>query len=494
MYAHDCDSPLSASTYNPSATHGRVHQSPMPSSKLSQSPKHRSRSSSNGLATVQRVSDLAATARQPRNSKGRNYAPIPRTSTERLSQPDVYPECFPSEPVPASALPPSEARTVLYFAYGSNLNADVFQGRRQVKPISSMSVSAPSLSLTFSVAGIPYLEPCFANVAPRKLPKPPIPIPNPPKVPPKIPDLPNPPSVRPPRWLSSGEPRAPGSDRVQRNAAGDPVWNSGLIGVVYEVTKEDYAKIIATEGGGAGYQDVLVPCLPLPPTARVPETPPIPELPRPFLAHILYLPLLPDLPDDEDTTRLETSKDGDDDGDEPEKPHPKLPSWLRKLMLPAQRPDPSYAQASARYLGLIADGAREHDLPGDYQEYLEALIPYQITTRRQSIGRVLFNAAWVLPFALLMLLGQTFNDKKTGRAPVWLMAVSNILFNLIWLSYDKIGKVLFGDGERTQEAGETTAGRIQLENNEKSSRAAWLPCRRICDEEQSNASIVTSPR
>ncbi|KAH8891827.1 hypothetical protein GQ53DRAFT_781567 [Thozetella sp. PMI_491] len=401
---------------------------------------------------------------QPVTSSPKRYARLQRTTSSRLSQADALPTPFPSDPVPSADVPSSGTpSTVLYLAYGSNLAAGVFQGTRGVQPLSAIPVSVPSLDLAFDLPGIPYGEPCFANAALRKIPKPPVPIPDPPKLPPEIPDLPNPP-VKPPQWQAL--PSTPVNDAVERNAAGDPVWRKGMIGVVYEVSREDYATIIRTEGGGSSYVDIMVPCIPLPPRMHVPEKPPIPDLPRPFLAHTLALPRLPDDPRDP------TIRDGDDDGDEPEKPHPKLPSWARALVLPVRRPEPDYAQASARYLGLIIEGAKEHELPNDYQAYLNALRPYTITTRAQEIGRLLFLALW-LPFVLIIIqLNKLTADPKTGQATPWMMATSNVVFNLAWLSYDYVIKPLCGDGERTQEEKDETAD-SRHETNRRRRRCGW---------------------
>ncbi|KAK3329842.1 hypothetical protein B0H66DRAFT_469028 [Apodospora peruviana] len=376
---------------------------------------------------------------------------IPRTSVERLSAPDASPTPFPDTHIPASSIqqlsaPPTPA-TVLYLAYGSNLCAETFLGRRGIRPVSQVNVSCPSLRLTFDLPGLPYLEPCFANTAPRKVPK------TPPKLPPDIPDLPKPPQppqpqpdlpdlppgTKPPHWHwdTSSSPAA------ARGNNAPPVWDKGLIGVVYEVTKADYAKIIQTEGGGAGYHDILVPCLPLPASVGVPERPP--QVPIPFLAHTLYAPRLPDIPDDDDDDKARNDGDGDDDDDKPKIP---IPKWAKRLLLPVRRDKEDYAQPSARYLKLITDGAREHELPKDYQAYLGSLEAYTMTTPKQRIGRVLFLAFWA-PFALL-LLGATrlFADEK-GRVPAWLVGASAILFNLVWISYDVVAKPIFGEGERT---------------------------------------------
>ncbi|KAK0632769.1 hypothetical protein B0T14DRAFT_505063 [Immersiella caudata] len=394
------------------------------------------RSSDAGLSTWQRVQTLYSGPKP----KAPTYPPIssiPRTPSTRLSQPDASPSPFPSEPILAITLDPqSPARppTLLYLAYGSNLSAEVFLGRRGIRPLSQCAVSAPSLRLVFDLTGLPYAEPCFANTAMRKIPG------TPPKFPPEvpdIPDLPDPPPFKPPH------PRD-----FKRNSAGDPIWDSGLIGVVYEVTEKDYAKIIATEGGGASYQQILVPCFALPPTVGIPEKPDIPELPKPFIARTLYAPRLPDVPDNDENTAIT------DDGDDPDKPTPpEPPSWFRKLLLPVRRPDPDYAQPSARYLGLITDGAAEHDLPGEYQAYLQALQPYTVTTWRQKLGRVLFLGFWAPVFFLVLIIGPLLSSEE-GKTPAWLAATMSVVFNLVWISYDAIAKPLFGDGERTAEGTE----------------------------------------
>lgn len=344
-------------------------------------------------------------------------------------------------------------------------------GRRQIRPLSAVNVSAPSLSLAFDLPGLPFAEPCFANTALRKIPG------GPPKLPPDLPDLPDlpdPPPFNPPR------PRD-----CKRNAAGDPVWNNGLIGVVYEVTKEDFAKIIATEGGGASYQQILVPCLTLPPTVGVPEKPPIPELPRPFLARTLYAPRLPDIPDGDG--KAETSGGGDGDDDDPTPPEP--PSWFRKLLLPVHRPDPDYAQPSARYLKLITDGASEHDLPGEYQAYLQALQPYTITTRRQRIGQILFLGFWA-PFFLLTIIGGQLLANDEGKTPAWLAATMSLVTNLVWMSYDLVAKPLFGEGERTIGGGGGGGdGKV-----ERARRYSWLRREETCDDEEKRCLLTGTSR
>jgi hypothetical protein len=270
--------------------------------------------------------------------------------------------------------------TVLYLAYGSNLSAETFKGSRGIRPLSQVNVIVPELALTFDLPGIPYLEPCFANTRYR---------------------------------TDKGE--------MEEDYHKDR-WKKGLVGVVYEVTKADYAVIIATEGGGASYEDVLVDCYEIPPGSKVVN--PHPES-KPFRAHTLFAP--------QDTS-------------------PSTDSCLHARDVRPQRPDPSYAQASARYLKLITDGAAEHNLPEDYQEFLHELRPYIITSIRQRLGQVVFAAIW-MPLLLAVLgLGKIFADKQ-GKLPAWLTKISNFMFTAVWLSYDSLFKRTFGDGERTEKRG-----------------------------------------
>ena len=291
----------------------------------------------------------------------------------------------------------AESDTVLYLAYGSNLCAKTFRERRGIRPLAEVNVVVPELRLTFDLPGMPYVEPCFANV----------------------------------RWRhvaddrSSEEPdtseKAPllgTATSAPRTGAGAD-WPKGLVGVVYEVTKMDYGRIIATEGGGMSYQDVLVGCYALPESDTVPDQPGT----APFKAHTLYAPA--------------SRPGGGDDADVGPRPAGRR-----------QRPNPDYAQPSARYLKLITDGASEHDLPSEYQDYLHGLQPYTITERRQRVGQYVFLSLWGPALVALFTGNRVFADHK-GRAPKWFSRYGDALFTAVWTSYDKVFKGLFGDGERT---------------------------------------------
>jgi hypothetical protein len=217
-------------------------------------------------------------------------------------------------------------------------------------------------------------------------------------------------------------------------------WHKPLVGVVYEVTLADYATIIATEGGGRGYRDVVVDChafsesyKPTDPVPNHPDTPP-------FKAHTLLSPAA-----DEALRKANAIKSGHS------ATHTSRPiTWLLGDIGPHMRPDGEYAQPSARYLNLLMTGAAENELPLSYREYLAQIRPYRITTTRQKIGRGIFLALWGPPILSLLAMSKAFAFRD-GRSPAWLVTLGNVLFAVMWNTYDHVFKPVFGDGERTIE-------------------------------------------
>lgn len=325
--------------------------------------------------------------------------PLPRISPERLQQ-----AAQPSQPLQPSDTDDSP-NTVLYLAYGSNLAASTFLDARGIRPLAAINVLVPQLELAFDLPGIPYREPAFANTRYR----------------------------RPTATTTTGHHLSNG--REKEGLKRRPQWTKGLVGVVYEVTPADYVHIIATEGGGSSYRDILIPCYALPAgTAVVPERPDT----RAFMAHTLFAP-----------------RDGDGDGKGGDE------GRLR-------REDPNYAQPSARYLGLLVTGSAEHELPRDYQQWLRSLHSYRITTRRQKIGAKIFLGIWTPIIAMLFLLSAQFGDSEDGKIPTWLAVLFRIVFSGVWASYDGVFKKMYGDGERTiGDDEEQWGGRLVLEEGER---------------------------
>lgn len=276
-----------------------------------------------------------------------------------------------TEPSPSTSDGDEDAgENIFYLAYGSNLCAKTFLGMRGIRPLSQKNVHCPTLTLTFDLGGFPYLEPCFANT----------------------------------RYTADEPPPPPpGVDYHKTH------WKKGVVGVVYEVTQKDFLKIMATEGGGASYQDVIVPCYPL--QAGITEVPEIPTG-EAFEAHTLYSPW--------------------------------RPGGL-------SRRDPNHAQPSPRYMNLLTTGAAEHNLPDEYREYLAQIRPYVATSTRQKIGRIAFATVWAPILLPLMMLSRRLVDNK-GVAPKWFKAIMDGLKLSMWGSYDIFYKRIFGEGERTVES------------------------------------------
>jgi hypothetical protein len=316
---------------------------------------------------------------------------------QRRPNPKHQAKIAPSKPSLAeldAATPASEdeASTVLYLAYGSNLCAETFRGKRGIKPLSHVNVYVPQLEFNLRLPGVPYLEPCFANV-----------------------------HFREPHTSVSGE-----SDLnpVDPSRYSDEQWDGGLMGVVYEVTQEDYRQIIRTEGGGSGYKEIKVSCIPLQPDSSSTSA-------KPIFARTLYAAPDPPLDAPNATPRKE-------------------PWWKRMFGGRGQyRPDLDRAQASARYLKLITDGAREHQLPAVYQRYLASLQPYTVTTLRQQVGRAA-TAIIAGPILLSMMAIAKRLADEDGKYPKPVARAMTAVFNIIWAMYDHVTKPLFGDGERTE--------------------------------------------
>lgn len=320
---------------------------------------------------------------------------VPKTSPTRLAA-SLQDRPFDLDDVLNDGKP--KPKTVLYLAYGSNLCRETFRGKRGIVPLSNINVQVPSLRLTFDLPGVPYAEPCFANSALRN------------------PAL-DPPSSESASGLANEKTTLLSDDATVKKDYRKNAWHKSMIGVVYEVTMEDYAHIIATEGGGSSYQDVLVECHPFEsddPTQPVPQIPTTP----PFKAHTLFAPAT--------NPGAEPARDG---------------GRLR-------RPDPSYAQPSARYLKLIRDGAAEHALPDEYRDYLESLRSYTMTTKRQRAGLAMVIAVW-MPIVFAMFAFSRTVAGKDGKVPKWMQRITAFIFRTVWVSYDKILRPVFGDGERT---------------------------------------------
>ncbi|KAJ5634164.1 hypothetical protein N7528_002006 [Penicillium herquei] len=365
---------------------------------------------------------------------------IPKTSAERcrvasiaasVDQDIHLAERITAQEDTGKGLPTSYAEeTVLYLAYGSNLASKTFLGMRGIKPISKIPVLVPELRLTFDLPGLPYAEPCFAGTEfrdPETLPE----QESESEVEVEVEDK----LLTESEYLSEKAPLLVETKEVHGDTVPRPRWDKPLVGVVYEVTLVDYAKIIATEGGGRGYKDVVVDCFPFAedyiPTNPVPSHPST----QSFKAHSLLSPSA-----DEARKKTYAAKAGESSVTCRGSIFREVGSHLR--------PDPEYAQPSARYLGLLMTGAEEHDLPSSYRDYLSRIHPYTVTKTRQKLGKAAFLVVWAPPVLVMLGFSRKFAGPD-GRSPPWLISMSNAVWAAMWHSYDFFFKGIFGDGERT---------------------------------------------
>ncbi|KAI1182817.1 hypothetical protein F5B17DRAFT_443929 [Nemania serpens] len=248
-------------------------------------------------------------------------------------------------------LPPPE-KSVWYLAYGSNLASAKFVRDRGIVPQDVKVVAVPGFTLAMDSAGLPYREPSFASIRPLNL-----------------------------------------------NAYPKEIE---LLGTAYLVSPEQYARIIASEGGGIAYREAQV----------------------------------------EVKTFLHNAEKLNYDATEEV-----LVARTLITMLP-RRPDP---RPSERYLNLIIDGAVEANYPDQYQQHLRNLISYHPPSDGyRRIGAALFLSIWVPVMALMEKVTKAsiqMKGDKQGRAPnsvIWL--VRAVMFAM-WFHHDKLHAPIWGRGD-----------------------------------------------
>ncbi|KAI0107198.1 hypothetical protein GGR51DRAFT_159358 [Nemania sp. FL0031] len=248
-------------------------------------------------------------------------------------------------------LPPPK-KSVWYLAYGSNLASTKFVKDRGIVPQDVKVVAVPGFTLAMDSAGFPYREPSFASIRPLDL-----------------------------------------------NAYPKEIE---LLGTAYLVSPEQYARIIASEGGGIAYRE-----------ARVGV--------KTFLHN------------NEKPNRDATAED--------------LIARTLVTML-QRRPDP---RPSERYLNLIIDGAAEANYPDRYQQHLRTLVSYQPPSNGyRRIGAATFLSLWVPVMVLMEMVTKVSIKVKgdnQGRAPnsvIWL--VRAVMF-IMWWHHDKIHAPIWGRGD-----------------------------------------------
>ncbi|KAI4288946.1 MAG: hypothetical protein L6R35_001784 [Caloplaca aegaea] len=177
-----------------------------------------------------------------------------------------------------------------YFAYGSNMQSSVMQGRG-LTILAAEMVKIPSHQLSFDVFGMPYSEPAMASIC-----------------------------------LAGSQRRPP------EQASNPPVH-----GMAFLLSQADYVRLLVSEGAGTAYEDV--------------------EL---------------DATSSDTTLRVHT--------------------LVARYPFRADNPP----RPSARYMSLLIEGAAEHSLPMEYQEYLQCLPTFIKTeSTRATMGASIFQFIWL---------------------------------------------------------------------------------------------------
>jgi hypothetical protein len=165
-----------------------------------------------------------------------------------------------------------------------------------------------------------------------------------------------------------------------------------VIGIAYLLTREEYERLLVSEGGrDGGYMEIDVSVSPLADLTNEKERIQCKSL----------------------STRVPR-----------ENPHP-LPS--------------------ARYIQLIRGGAEEHEFPDKYQDYLDDLEVYTISSWKTEVGRIIFLMTW-LPF-IVFIFGLMTRKNKLGEIPGWVKGLQIMVFSAMWGMHDGWFSKVFGRGD-----------------------------------------------
>ncbi|CAG8668696.1 8686_t:CDS:2 [Ambispora leptoticha] len=245
-----------------------------------------------------------------------------------------------------------EKNYLWYLAYGSNMSTKTLTGFRGIKPKLSRACHVPNYFLSFDLRGTPYVEPCTGNILHFS--------------PPTPTDGSHPIITREYAWevhrrCNTGMPFE--WDEKNPMDSLPPV----LQGILYKITKEQYQKILMTEGVWGwddiptGYKELEVECV---------------------------------------------TYDGE--------------KIVAKTLISKPGSISRDLQASERYLNILKEGAREHNMNYNYQTYLARKIaPYKITTTRKKIGK---------------------------RVPRWVAVYALQLFKSMYIMHDRYFEPYFGSG------------------------------------------------
>jgi hypothetical protein len=265
---------------------------------------------------------------------------------------------------------------IIFLGYGSNMCKKTFEGMRKIKPLKSFACTVPNYFLSFDMIGQPYFEPAFASIYQHI----------------------NPASTITYEYAKNIHDHCcPGLPFKFNPKEPEKSLPPTLNGVLYLISKEDYQRILSTEGGWGyddlehGYKAIDVEC-------------------------ITY-----------DNQKIIAKALGS------------KPSSIR-----------AGCQPSLRYLNLLRIGAKENNLTQDYQDYLNSLSHFEITTTSKKIGRTLYiiSSIYILIFFIFLRKYMTKTGERISKpiARVVILAIK-----LSHANYNFFFKPLFGSGVNNDE-------------------------------------------
>ncbi|KAL9125538.1 MAG: hypothetical protein Q9217_005277 [Psora testacea] len=197
-----------------------------------------------------------------------------------------------------------------------------------------------------------------------------------------------------------------------RNSAGGGI--PPVHGVAYLLSSKDYHRLVVTEGGGVAYNEIAV-------DARI------------------------------------LGEDQDD-------------KIITVYTLKAKYPWRPNGAPSKRYMGLILEGAQEHQLPATYQAYLKSLPTYsKPSTQVDLLAAMLFLAFW-RPWQRILVRLIRVRVDGNGHCPGWLSGAILILYGLMWGYHDRVHSKICGRGDGTK----LDFGSIKLIDSVDSSWQNWF--------------------
>lgn len=244
--------------------------------------------------------------------------------------------------------------------------------KREITPLQAQAVVVSSHTLTFDIFGIPCAEPAFASIAAY-------------------------------------------SDK-RHEAAARPAYQHSQVppvhGVAYLLTRDDYRRLVLSEGSGVGYDEIEVEAFPLSETGYTPG--------KGIMVHTLKAKY-------------------------PFRPN-RAPS-LRYMVRFRSSLSPLYFSVVTRFQTLLIEGATENGLPEPYIQYLKSLptfSPGQSTWG--ALGSSLFlgffaRAVRVLAFSTKLIV----NEK--GHCPRPLGTVIVWFYWGMWAWHDHVHARLWGRGD-----------------------------------------------